>query len=164
MKYTVNKQHIVPIVPASQNSSTNTPDFTPIDTHTFITVWKHKVYRIHILSSDFKENRIRVQVNQRVYDVPANHLYEDILQKIGIEIGKNKTVPELLAPMPGKVVEIFVKEGEFIQKGQRILSLEAMKMENILTATEDAYIESICINTFDTIEKGQLLVKYRTEA
>ena len=66
----------------------------------------------------------------------------------------------LLAPMPGKIVSINVKDGQKIKSGDNLLVLEAMKMENLLTATKDTKIKKINVKTNDAVEVDQILIEF----
>ena len=67
-------------------------------------------------------------------------------------------VNDLKAPMPGLVLEILVCEGDKINKGDTLVVLEAMKMENALKAVADATVKKISIKKGNTVEKNQVLV------
>ena len=66
----------------------------------------------------------------------------------------------LLAPMPGKIVSINVKDGQKIKSGENLLILEAMKMENLITATKDAKIKKINVKSNDAVEADQILIEF----
>ena len=66
----------------------------------------------------------------------------------------------LLAPMPGKIVSVNVKDGQKIKSGENILVLEAMKMENLITATKDAKIKKVNIKENDAVEVDQVLIEF----
>ena len=66
----------------------------------------------------------------------------------------------LLAPMPGKIVSVNVKNGQKIKSGESLLILEAMKMENLITATKDAKIKKINVKANDTVEVDQILIEF----
>ena len=67
--------------------------------------------------------------------------------------------PEILSPMPGKILEIKVAEGETAEAGQTLILLEAMKMENALTAEGSARITKIHVFDGDLVELGQVLIE-----
>lgn len=67
---------------------------------------------------------------------------------------------ELKAGMPGKVIEIFVKEGDVIKANKPLLIMEAMKMENEMRSTRDVKIKEICVKQGDSVEAGATLVKF----
>jgi 3-methylcrotonyl-CoA carboxylase alpha subunit len=66
---------------------------------------------------------------------------------------------EIEAPMPGKVTAVEVKQGEKVAKGQRLLTLEAMKMEHALTAPFDGTVAELNTTVGAQVTEGQLLVK-----
>ena len=66
----------------------------------------------------------------------------------------------LLAPMPGKIVSINVKCGQKIKSGENLLILEAMKMENLITATKDTKIKKINVKVNDAVEVDQILIEF----
>jgi propionyl-CoA carboxylase alpha chain len=63
-----------------------------------------------------------------------------------------------LAPMPGSVLEVSVKAGDTVAKGDLMIILEAMKMEHRITAPRDGIIESVDVSTSEQVANGQLLV------
>jgi 3-methylcrotonyl-CoA carboxylase alpha subunit len=66
---------------------------------------------------------------------------------------------EIEAPMPGKVTSVEVSNGEKVAKGQRLLTLEAMKMEHSLTAPFDGTVAELAAMGGQQVAEGQLLVK-----
>jgi acetyl/propionyl-CoA carboxylase alpha subunit len=70
---------------------------------------------------------------------------------------------QLSAGMPGKIVKVFVTEGQSVQKGSPLLVVEAMKMENELRASRDAVIGKIFVKAGDVVEAGGPLVSFQTE-
>jgi 3-methylcrotonyl-CoA carboxylase alpha subunit len=70
---------------------------------------------------------------------------------------------EIEAPMPGKVTGVEIKRGEKVAKGQRLLTLEAMKMEHALTAPFDGTVAELNATPGAQVTEGQLLVKVQAE-
>jgi biotin carboxyl carrier protein len=62
------------------------------------------------------------------------------------------------SPLPGIILDIAVKEGDVVKKGQKIVVLEAMKMENVIEATADGTVTSIKVNKGDSVLEGAPLV------
>lgn len=63
----------------------------------------------------------------------------------------------MLAPMPGMIVKYLKKEGENVKKGDPVVILEAMKMENSLTAPADGVVKDIKFGSGDSVPKGAVL-------
>ena len=64
----------------------------------------------------------------------------------------------LFAPVPGKIVDVFVKVGDAIEEGAPLVVLEAMKMENELRAPKKGKVSAVLVQKGDTAQRGQLLV------
>ena len=60
--------------------------------------------------------------------------------------------------MPGKIVNILVKPGDKVEPGQVVVILEAMKMENELTAINKGKVKSLAVEVGDSVQGGQVLV------
>jgi propionyl-CoA carboxylase alpha chain len=79
-------------------------------------------------------------------------------------IMKNKVVSEdkfeLYAPLTGKVISVKVKEGDSVEKGQDLITLTAMKLENIISAESSGKIKSVHVNANDNVDAGQLLIEF----
>ena len=65
----------------------------------------------------------------------------------------------VLSPMPGRIVSVFVKEGQSVAKGERLLVLEAMKMEQSLTAPFDGTVIEVTVGEGMQVAEGALLVR-----
>lgn len=64
---------------------------------------------------------------------------------------------EISAPMPGKILAVKAKVGQSVKKGEVILLLEAMKMENEVVAPQDGKIASVNVNEGAMVESGEVL-------
>jgi 3-methylcrotonyl-CoA carboxylase alpha subunit len=71
---------------------------------------------------------------------------------------------EIEAPMPGKVTAVEVSQGEKVVAGQRLLTLEAMKMEHALTAPFDGTVAELNAIAGAQVTEGQILVKVEADA
>jgi biotin carboxyl carrier protein len=62
------------------------------------------------------------------------------------------------APMPGKVLDVRVQTGDAVTKGQALLTMEAMKMEHLVTASGDGVVAEVRVVTGQQVDAGQVLV------
>ena len=69
----------------------------------------------------------------------------------------------LKAPMPGLVVKVEVSEGDAVEVGQGLVIVEAMKMENELTATAPGRVARVAVQAGDAVEKDQVLLEFEEE-
>ena len=72
-------------------------------------------------------------------------------------------VDSIVAPMPGKIIQILVKAGDSVVRGAPLLVLEAMKMEHTLSAPHDATIQSVDAALGDQIVEGSVLIRFGGE-
>ena len=66
----------------------------------------------------------------------------------------------LTSPLPGTVLDVFVRPGDAVKVGQRLLLLEAMKMENNIDADRDGVIKEVKVGKSDAVMEGQVLVVF----
>ena len=64
----------------------------------------------------------------------------------------------VIAPMPGQIKSIFVREGDKVKQGQKLLIMEAMKLENKLPATRDGVVKKILVRDGDIVSQGHELI------
>jgi biotin carboxyl carrier protein len=76
--------------------------------------------------------------------------------KVTTMMGASKD--KVVAPIPGKIVEIRVKEGQNVAEGQILIVLEAMKMENELCATRDSVVKQILCREGENVDLDQTLL------
>ena len=69
----------------------------------------------------------------------------------------------ILAPMPGKVIAVAVSEGEAVTRGQKLLTLEAMKMEHTLTAPFDGIVTELKVSAGAQVQVEALLARIEAE-
>ncbi len=67
---------------------------------------------------------------------------------------------QLFSFIPGTIVELYVKQGDMINKGDKLLLLEAMKMKNMITASISGRIKKINVNQGERVPKAQLLLEF----
>jgi len=64
----------------------------------------------------------------------------------------------LRSPLPGVILDVSVKVGDTVKKGQKVLILEAMKMENVINSDRDGVIKEIKVKKGDSVLEGADLV------
>ena len=75
-------------------------------------------------------------------------------------LSPNTTPGELTAPLPGTVIEIFVRTGEYVEAGQVLLIIEAMKMKNSIRSTRAGKITEVLVSAGETVAHKQTLVRF----
>jgi pyruvate carboxylase len=85
-------------------------------------------------------------------------------EKVGSKVKLNKkadpmNATHVAAPMPGKVLEVRVKKGDDVIKGQALIITESMKMEYVITAKQSGQVKEVYIKPATLVESGDLLVE-----
>ncbi|MFA6334661.1 MAG: biotin/lipoyl-containing protein [Bacteroidales bacterium] len=75
-----------------------------------------------------------------------------------VSSGNETSITSITSPLPGVVLEISVKVGDAVKKGQKLMVLEAMKMENVIESSADGKVISIKINAGDSVLEGTTLI------
>lgn len=65
---------------------------------------------------------------------------------------------KVTSPLPGSVIKVFVKEGDEVKKGNTLLTLESMKMENAVLAEQDGVVKQVCVSTGQNVMQEDLLI------
>jgi biotin carboxyl carrier protein len=69
----------------------------------------------------------------------------------------------LIAKMPGKVVKVLIEQGAQVKKGQALLIIEAMKMENEVKANQEGIIDKIHVTSGQSINSGETLISIKNK-
>ena len=115
-----------------------------------------KEYNVFV--EETEEGKILVHCEGEVYEVETKKdveqsAIERLHKKQAIEDGKL----EIIAPLPGIIYDIKVKEGSNVKQGQSLFTLMAMKMENDITAKRDGVLKEIKVKKNDNVNKGDVL-------
>ncbi|XP_077153195.1 propionyl-CoA carboxylase alpha chain, mitochondrial [Ranitomeya variabilis] len=113
---------------------------------------------VQCLSRDAAGN-IGIQFLGTVYKLQVLTKHAAELSKYMPEKVEEDTSSILRSPMPGSVVAVSVKPGDMVSEGQEICVIEAMKMQNSMTAAKTAKVTSVHCKPGDTVGEGDLLVQ-----
>lgn len=129
--------------------------------HKYFTIEQHgKVFHCEVLEDNTESNLLTLKVNHRVFTISKKGELDELIKELGLDKPKVKLLKELEAPMPGRIVSIAVSVGQELQVGDEILSLEAMKMENVLKAEGIGTVKRICYSNDDVVDKGAVLIEF----
>ncbi len=126
----------------------------------FTITYKGKKFRGEVMQNRMEEGILQLKLNHRVFELKKGGPLDELIASLGMDTPKLRKLKQLKAPMPGRVVSIAIAIGQEINVGDPLLTLEAMKMENILKAEGVGTVKSIAIAPNDVIEKGGLLIEF----
>lgn len=131
---------------------------------------KDRVYTVEIdnkkftgISTQKKQNKYSVELNGNFYHFSIE---QELTQK-RVKVLKNSSATQkyhtLKSPMPGKITAILVSKGTAVKKGEPLLILEAMKMQNQVLASSDSIVQEIKIKEEQTVLNDQELILLETK-
>ena len=130
------------------------------DQQFFTITYKGKKFRGEVMSNRMEEGILTLKLNHRVFEVKKGGPLDELIASLGMDKPKLRKLKQLKAPMPGRVVSVAVTIGQSIEVGDPLLTLEAMKMENVLKAEGIGVVKSIAVNSQDVVDKGGLLIEF----
>jgi len=118
-----------------------------------------------------RTSKITAQVERRgvkfILVLDGTHYECMVLSPLGAELQRRMPVklpPDtsklIMSPMPGLLTKIAVKVGETVTAGQKLASIEAMKMENTLSAMQEGVVAEICAKEGDSLAVDQLIIRF----
>lgn len=119
-----------------------------------------KTFFGEVLDEQTESNLLRLKINQREFEVRKKGELDDLIAALGMDKPKVKQLKELEAPMPGRILNVAVNVGDELNIGDEILSLEAMKMENVLKADGIGIVKQIHVQHNVVVEKGAILISF----
>ena len=119
----------------------------------------HRSVNAILVAADIAAKQFTIEVEGENFIVEVKDELDQVLEKMGFGLAVNKQIKEIKAPMPGLVLEISVSVGQVVNEGDKILILQAMKMENSIVIHANATIKKIAVSTGQAVEKGQVLVE-----
>jgi biotin carboxyl carrier protein len=108
---------------------------------------------------DRKAKELTLKIDCKTQVVAIKEPIDLLLSKMGLDLKTMHKAESVKAPMPGLVLKVLVEVGQQIHKGDSLLVLEAMKMENILKATASATVKAIKVVERTAVEKGTVLIE-----
>ena len=118
-------------------------------------------YTVDYMSSG---NKCCIQIDGRNLDVEVSDERSNIIKRLS---GASSSVPvsilDIKAPMPGLVVKLHVKKGDAVTRGQRVIVVEAMKMENEIQTPTSGVVNKILVEPGMSVNKGDLLIVLEKE-
>ncbi|HYX06680.1 MAG TPA: biotin/lipoyl-containing protein [Bacteroidales bacterium] len=137
-----------------------------------------KAYKFTINGNDYEveineieDNLAKIEVNGTPYEIELHREVKrsktPTLLRPAVPEPQNKNIERkagghktpLTAPLPGSILQVFVKPGDQVKKEQKLVLMEAMKMENTVLAEKDCVIESVKVAPGDTVLQGDVLIE-----
>ncbi len=128
--------------------------------NSFHVIYENIGYDIYIVDKNETTKTYIISVNGNEYTLQAKSKFDELLDQLGMSNLVEAKADNLKAPMPGLVIDILVEPGNTVLKGDSVLVLEAMKMENNIKSPAEGIIKSIDIKKGQAVEKNQVLISF----
>lgn len=108
---------------------------------------------------DTAAKEVDVRINGQLYTTTIQEPIDLLLNDMGLDMKASQKAKPITAPMPGMVLKVLVTPGQQVSKGDGLIILEAMKMENVLKATTAATVKAVKAIERTAVEKGAILIE-----
>lgn len=139
-----NKQEHVVVFDDTTKGTIDGADFSwdviEVKNGSFHIIKDHKSYNVEVIKTDEVAKSFLVSVNGNKYQLHVKDKFDELLKSLGMDNLAAAKINEIKAPMPGLVLDVRVAEGDTVKKGDAVLVLEAMKMENSIKSPTDGKI------------------------
>jgi biotin carboxyl carrier protein len=117
-------------------------------------------YQAIIKKFDLQQKKATINVSGYDFDILIKEPIDHLIDKLGFLSVAKHVIKVFKSPMPGLIGNIFVNIGDLIEVGDKLLSLEAMKMENILKSTGSGVVKKINVSQGSAVEKNTILIEF----
>ena len=135
-------------------------DLVRINPNTVHILHNNRSFTAELVEMDTVTKTVKLSINGHLYTVQLKDRFDLLLEQMGISATASARLNTLKAPMPGLIVGINVKPGDVVKKGDAVLILEAMKMENLIKSPGEGTIRTIHVEKGDRVEKNQVLIEF----
>jgi biotin carboxyl carrier protein len=135
-------------------------DMIEVKKNTFHIISGTKSFTAEVMKADLATKTFTILVNGHKYTVEVKDKFDALLHELGMDKLTATGVQEVKAPMPGMVLNINVEAGDEVKKGDALLVLEAMKMENIIKSPRDGKVKTVKAVKGTAVEKNQSLIVF----
>lgn len=136
-------------------------DISPIGPNTYHIIRGARSFTAEVVSANFQDKTFTFKINGATQTVSVKDRFDLLLDKLGMSNANANKVNDVKAPMPGLILDIKVEPGQEVKKGDAIMILEAMKMENILKSPGDGIVKEIKVQPRQNVEKNQVLILFQ---
>lgn len=122
-------------------------------------LYNGKSYTAMVEKVDRKAKELVLRIKGQSHMLQIKEPIDQLLASMGLDMAAMKKAEPVKAPMPGMILRVLVEPGQQINKGDGLLVLEAMKMENVLKAGTSATVKAIRVSERTAVEKGAILIE-----
>ncbi len=134
-------------------------DIIEVKKNSFHLIKDNQSFCVDVIFSDYENKKFVVKIDGVRHEVNAQDDFDILLRKMGMSAAAD-VINDIKAPMPGKVLSILVANGQKIKKGDNLLVLEAMKMENNIKSPVDGIVKQVICKKDAAVDKNAVLIVF----
>ena len=119
-----------------------------------------KSFNGEVVEANIEDRKLSVKINHRLFEITKKHPLDDLIKELGLDKKKVRKLNQLVSPMPGRVINFAVNVGDEVTVDTPLLTLEAMKMENVIKSEGEGVVKALTANPEDVVDKGQVLIDF----
>lgn len=130
-----------------------------IGEYRFLMLMEHQSHLIEVVEAF--ENQVTLKVNGKETTATYKSQISQMLESLGMSTQSAEKINELKAPMPGSILDVLCKPGDEVKKGDPLLILEAMKMENVIKSSGEGVVDVVHIIKGQNVDKNHVLISFK---
>jgi len=123
-------------------------------------IYENKSLEAELISIDKETKTVQIKLGNKFSSLQLKDRFDLLLEQMGMNNLGSQALKEIKAPMPGLILDLKVKPGDEVKKGDVVMILEAMKMENILKSPGDGIVKAVKVSLNQSVEKNQVLIQF----
>jgi biotin carboxyl carrier protein len=163
-KITINHSHSYDAQVSGENIKLNGTDFQgdviKLEDGKYHVLYQHRSFVVEVVKLNPLDKNLTLKINGKTIETSIKDRLDLLLDKMGMSQPVSHKINDLKAPMPGLILEICVEPGQKIEKGEKLMVLEAMKMENVIKASGSGTVKALKSQKGQSVEKNQLLIEF----
>lgn len=136
-------------------------DVVRISERLYHVIWKNRSFNVEVAEGNMAEKTFKLLINGQPYETSVKDQFALLLEGLGMQGTAARKINNLKAPMPGLIQSVAVEPGQEVHKGDTLLVLVAMKMENMIKSTGDGIVKNLKIIPGEIVEKNQVLIEFQ---
>jgi biotin carboxyl carrier protein len=134
--------------------------FIPQNENTLLIQTHNQTIQVRCIGIDKANKTVTLLYKNQKFSAKITEPMDDLLKSMGLENALVQKISEVKAPMPGLVLDVLVSPGDTVEVGQKILVLEAMKMENAIKSPTAGIVASVNVSKGQAVDKNYILIRF----
>ena len=136
------------------------PEILSADSGKICFLLNNQRFEAEIMQVNKEERWVELRINGKPARIALSTPLDKLLHDMGMDTAAAAKAAQVKAPMPGLVLRILVEAGAEVQKDDKVMILEAMKMENVIKSPGHGIVKQILVKAGQAVDKSQVLIAF----